>query len=317
MSNFSPTPSSLFFSKNDPQDQRLGDIVKSKSIDQLVVNNAFAILGYPDHEGIKLNGGRIGAGEAPQKIREFLYKMTPPVLAELPAIADLGDLKLDQPLELRHEQAKDVVSQLHVKQQRVISFGGGHDYAYADGAAFIQQYNTSKKKPVILNFDAHLDVRPIANGFNSGTPFYRLLTEFKDAFSFAEIGIQPQCNSPIHRQWAVDNGAFIFDLSEIQKGQGLASLWSHDLFRNLTTETPVFISFDIDGITSSEGGGCSQAWTTGLGTQDYLNFFNQLKTQADIRALGIYEVSPPLDIDNRTSKIAALLAYNFIMQDLL
>jgi formiminoglutamase len=317
VSKFSSVPGSLFFTKNDPQDLRLGDIVKSKTAEELVVNNSFAVLGYPDHEGIKLNGGRIGAAEGPQKVREFLYKMTPPVSQNLPVISDLGDLSLESPLDQRHEAAKETVYKLHQKQQRVISIGGGHDYGYADGAAFVQQYKNSKYKPVVLNFDAHLDVRPAVNGFNSGTPFYRLLSEFAGHFSFAEIGIQPQCNSPHHRQWALENGAHIFDLSDIQKGQGLASLWNHDLFRNLNSETPLFISFDIDGITSSEGGGCSQSWATGLGTQDYLNFFHQLKTQADIRALGIYEVAPSLDTDNRTSKIAALLAYHFIMQDLL
>jgi len=317
VSNFSFVPSSLFFTKNDPLDPRLGDIVKAKQIDELVVNNAFAVLGYPDHEGIKLIGGRTGAAEGPQKIREFLYKMTPAATTDLPIISDIGDLSLESLLAQRHEAAKEAVYKLHQKQQRVISLGGGHDYAYADGAAFIQQYKNSKYKPVILNFDAHLDVRPVVSGLNSGTPFYRLLSEFAGHFEFAEIGIQPQCNSPYHRQWATGNGAHIFDLSDIQKGQGLASLWNHELFRQLNSETPLFISFDIDGITSSEGGGCSQAWATGLGTQDYLNFFHQLKTQADIRALGLYEVSPPLDIDNRTSRIAALLAYHFMMQDLL
>lgn len=305
----------MFFSKNDPQDPRLGNIVKSKNSDELVVNNAFAILGYPDHEGIQLNSGRIGAAEGPAKIREHLYKMTPPVTTEFPMISDLGDLTLDSPLERRHEVVKDTVYKLHQKQQRVLSFGGGHDYGYADGAAFVQQYKNSKYKPVILNFDAHLDVRPAVNGFNSGTPFYRLLSEFAGHFSFAEIGIQPQCNSPYHREWAIKNGAQIFDLYEIQKGQGLASLWSYDFFRNLHSETPLFISFDVDAITSAEGGGCSQAWATGIGTQDYLNFFHQLKTQSDIRGLGLYEVSPPLDTDNRTAKIAALIAYHFIMQD--
>lgn len=317
MSKFSFVPASLFFSKNDPQDPRLGDIAKSKKTEELVVNNAYAVLGYPDHEGIKLNGGRTGASEGPQKIREFLYKMTPPQATDWPVISDIGDLSLDSPLGERHEAAKETVYRLHQKQQRVISLGGGHDYAYADGAAFIQQYKNSKQKPVILNFDAHLDVRPVVNGLNSGTPFYRLMSEFAGHFAFAEIGIQPQCNSPYHREWALKNGSRIFDLIDIQKGQGLASLWNDDFFRNLTPDTPIFISFDIDGITSSEGGGCSQAWATGLTTEDYLNFFRQLKTQSDVRALGIYEVSPPLDTDNRTSRIAALIAYHYIMQDLL
>ena len=36
---------------------------------------------------------------------------------------------------------------------------------------------------------------------------------------------------------------------------------------------------------------------------------------ADIRGLGIYEVSPPLDQNDQTSKTAALIAYNYLFQD--
>ncbi|HLR26945.1 MAG TPA: hypothetical protein VK112_13855, partial [Fodinibius sp.] len=35
------------------------------------------LLGFPSDEGVKRNGGREGAAEAPDEIRKELYKMTP------------------------------------------------------------------------------------------------------------------------------------------------------------------------------------------------------------------------------------------------
>src|SRR5260221_12442063 len=53
---------SLFYERNDPLDPRLGDLVKTASSPQEIkLQKAHAIIGYPDDEGIRLNGGRPGA----------------------------------------------------------------------------------------------------------------------------------------------------------------------------------------------------------------------------------------------------------------
>lgn len=307
-----PTHPGLFFSKNDPKDPRLGDLVKSISLsNENKTDNDFIIFGYPDDAGISLNGGRPGACEAPKTIRQFLYKMTPSIKNAAFSIFDLGDLDVRSNLEMRHDDAKSLNSFLHQKKLKTISLGGGHDYGYSDAGGFLDAYLTADEKPLVINFDAHLDVRPTTNGFNSGTPFYRLLTEYKDQFNFVEIGLQPQCNSVQHREWALEMGAHLYDLADIHSGR-MSSIFENPILKNLKKTTPVYISFDIDCLTSSEAGGCSQSWTTGLKLQECLDFISQLQKKSNIRGLGIYEVSPPLDIDNRTSKAAALLIYHFI-----
>ncbi len=313
MTAFRPISQKLFFSKNDPDDIRLGDLFKTTTVEELATSESFCLLGYPDDEGIKLNGGRIGAAGAPSVIRQYLYKMTP-----TPApthFFDLGDLQIESTLEIRHQKARETVQTLQSKKIKTISLGGGHDYGYSDASGFIKAHLSSGQKPVVLNFDAHLDVRPTTNGFNSGTPFYRLLNEFENQIEFAEIGAQPQCNSLKHREWALSKKAHIFNLKELQQNDGLMGLFTHPVFSKLTKTTPLFISFDIDGLTSTEAPGCSQSWVTGLKTEDYLRFFAKLAKLCDIRGLGIYEVSPPLDSNDQTSKTAALIAYNFLFQD--
>ncbi|AGH95291.1 formimidoylglutamase [Pseudobdellovibrio exovorus] len=311
-------PSDLFFSKNDPQDLRLGDLVKSSTRqDPSLKKNSFVISGYCDDEGIQLNGGRIGAAEAPLRIRQFLYKMTPPVLdLQSVTMCDLGNLELASSLAERHQQAEQLSYEHNQKGLRPLTFGGGHDYGFPDASGFVKAHLNSTKKPIVLNFDAHLDVRPPTNGLNSGTPFFRLLSAYENQFEFFEIGIQPQCNSVHHRQWARSKGACIFDSQFVQE-HGLLGLLQTNEFQKLEDKAPLFISFDIDALTSAEAPGCSQAWPTGFHLKDYLSLFAELKKRFDIRGLGIYEVSPPLDIDNYTSKAAALIAYHFLMQDVL
>src|ERR1700677_2279915 len=123
--NFKPTDQKLFFTKNDPDDPRLGDIVKPFT-DSENIDRTFVIQGYPDDEGIKLNGGRLGAAGAPQKIRKALYKMTPALEISPPPIRDLGDLETSKSLKDRHQIAYESVAKLLEKKAKALTFGGGH-----------------------------------------------------------------------------------------------------------------------------------------------------------------------------------------------
>jgi formiminoglutamase len=219
----------------------------------------------------------------------------------------MGDLvNKDRALSERHDKGRETVRTLATMQRRWLSFGGGHDYGYCDSAGFLDIH---KNDAVIINFDAHLDVRPTDKGFNSGTPFYRVLSEFSKQVEFAEIGIQNQCNSQTHISWAQNKGATIVTLDTVNS-EGL--LHTVKNFMQGKTSKKIFLSVDIDAFTSCEAPGCSQSWTTGLHIQDFIKTLQWLTMNFDVRGLGIYEVSPPLDQDNRTSKLAALIAHNFI-----
>ncbi len=248
-----------------------------------------------------------------QTIRQFLYKMTPTSLKYTTPFYDAGDLMPEHGLPLRHEKAQSHIKDLLLSKARVITFGGGHDYGYPDAAAFLEtSLQLYKKKPLVINFDAHLDVRPVKDQiFHSGTPFSRLLEKYRGQFNFIEIGLQNQCNSPNHRLWAQSQGAELVDLNDIAK-KGWDWIWWKPVLANLSVDTPVFVSFDIDAITAAEAGGASQAWATGLKVQDCLFFLEKLYSISNVLGLGIYEVSPPLDRDFQTSKTAALLAHGYI-----
>jgi len=302
----------LFFTKNDPQDKRLGDFVQDfnlKSINKFQEN--FVILGYPDDEGIHNNQGRAGAREAPDAIRKFLYKMTPATLSKKEfQLFDGGNLEIKESLFERHEFAAQKVQDL-LEVSHVISFGGGHDYGYADGKAFLKKFES--QKPLVINFDAHLDVRPFdREKITSGTPFFRLLEEFHD-FDFVELGIQPQCNSQNHYEWAFQKGARILTWPEVlYSGQDHTSIILQFLEPFILKRRPTFLSIDIDGFSNAYAPGASQSFATGFDPDCFFKVFHVLCKRLDVKVLGIYEVSPLLDQTDRTSLLAAQIAFERI-----
>jgi formiminoglutamase len=311
--------SKLFFSKKDASDPRLGDLVQA--FDGTVGDAVIA--GYPDEEGIQINGGRTGAALAPSVIRKHFYKMTPPLFGSGDLkLFDYGDLTIvsdtasretstrNSGLPGRHESVRAAVREVLLKKGRWVGLGGGHDYGFSDGAGFMDVF--AGQKPLVINFDAHLDVRPTASGFSSGTPFRRLLEEFKE-FEFWEIGIQSQCNSRAHLDWVAGRGARVIGLDEIRtSGIKLVEHVVRKMGDSLLRPRPAYLSIDIDGFSSAYAPGCSQSFATGFEPAEFFELFDLLCRRLDVRVLGIYEVSPPLDQDDRTSKLAALILHRFL-----
>jgi formiminoglutamase len=291
--------------KNDP---KLLDWLK-KDID----DSEYVIVGYPDDEGIKNNGGRKGASLAPDQIRKYFYKMRPSILSDSPAaeLYDYGNLKIEKSLEQRHSTAITFIERLLDQGKTIISFGGGHDYGYVDGKSFLNFCSDSTKKPLIINFDAHLDVRNLASGITSGTPFFRLLEE--DVFNFVEIGIQEQCNTKAHYEYVKAKGGHVLFLNDLYTEGQFDFKKFLRFFEALKIEdTTCFLSVDIDSFSNAFAPGCSQAFATGFHPEAFFAMFEYFIQNYYVRALGIYEVSPELDFDDHTSKLAALIAYKFL-----
>lgn len=271
------------------------------------------IAGYPDDEGIKLNGGRVGASQAPDRIRQHLYKMTPHFRAQSqPRLLDIGNLNVQAySLLERHEVARQSVTQTLSSSAIWIGLGGGHDYGYADGAGFLSSVRPDEN-PLIINFDAHLDVRPLKNGPTSGTPFFRVLSEFPKA-QLLEVGLQTQCNSKTHLQWLLDHGGRCLFLDEINVlGRDPAESILEFLNSDITKRRPTFLSVDMDSFANAFAPGTSQSFGTGIHPETFFKVLSVLLERLDVRILGLYETSPALDYDNHTSKLAALIVHHFI-----
>lgn len=290
--------------KHDPHDPRFSDFRT-----EIAAEASVHILGYPDDEGVQLNGGRPGTRQGPLEIRRAFYKMTPGPIKSL-QVWDAGDISLKLPLSERHQKAAAQVKTSLMADKFLLTLGGGHDYGYPDGKGFLEAFRKSKKKPVVLNFDAHLDVRPTDSGLTSGTPFYRLLEEFSEEFHFFEIGIQDHCNAQEHIQWCEKKKGKILYQRQIEK-QGLVNVLKKSLVK--FKSHPTFISVDIDGFSSAVAPGCSQSWPTGLEAREFFQALEFLFHHLEVKSVGIYEVAPPLEVGPLTSRLAALILYRSLI----
>ena len=328
--SFSSTDASLFFSRNDAQDRRLGDLARAlpamklpmeldATLREVVATEKgtrhFVLAGYPDDEGIRLNGGRPGAANAPDSVRRPLYKMTPgltPSHATGFQIWDAGNLlSAGASLEARHETVTKFARTALDNGVGWIGIGGGHDYGFPDAAAFIESIKAKSPsiRPLVINFDAHLDVRPTTKGLSSGTPFFRMLEKYPDV-DLIEIGIQGHCNSRSHLEWALSRGARVVTQEEVEtSGESLTTIVQRTMDDWLLRPRPVFLSVDIDGFSSAVAPGCSQSWATGFMPHDFFPCLQMLTGRLEVKMLGIYEVSPPLDQDDRTAKLAAQIIH--------
>src|SRR5882672_2507574 len=71
-----PAPPEYLFHRAD--DPRIGDIVEYWRGDAPKLKPGQAVLvGFPQDEGVRRNQGRAGASQAPGKIRQYLYRITP------------------------------------------------------------------------------------------------------------------------------------------------------------------------------------------------------------------------------------------------
>ncbi len=319
-----PTDRELFFSRQDPQDPRLGDRVRGLGVvstpdelSKVVTKNSYVLCGYPDDEGIRVNGGRPGAAQAPRAIRRPLYKMTPALSFTSGSLElfDAGDLlPTGGDLAARHAAAVTFARAALDKGARWIALGGGHDYGFSEADAYCEWALANGHRPLIINFDAHLDVRSTEKGLSSGTPFFRMIEKHHArGLDFVEIGIQSQCNSRAHVDWLQERGGRIILLDDwLASGEALETYVTREIEDLLIRPRPAFISVDIDAFSSAVAPGCSQSWATGLMPREFFATFELIVTRLDVRALGLYEVSPPLDQDDRTSKLAAQIAHHYI-----
>src|ERR1043166_5665195 len=165
-----------------PNDPRLGELVAKTSLDEAQV----VIVGCGQDEGVRRNGGRVGAAQAPAAIRQALLRLTTNGLDGL-KLFDAGDTPIEASLEQTHDAHRGRVKALLDAGKRVIVLGGGNDISYPDCSAL----TASAGDVLAFNIDAHFDVRD-EEPRNSGTPYRQLLEDGAiQPARFHEIGSVP------------------------------------------------------------------------------------------------------------------------------
>ena len=302
---------SLFFSKGDINDKRLGDIV-CKNVDEITSETKIAIIGCPQDIGVKRNGGRIGSSKAPFEIRKSFYKLTPfDVETELSIpeglIVDFGNIDVTGSLEKIHERLQNSVEFAISKNLTPIIIGGGHDITYPSCKGISNKFENVS----IINFDPHLDARPCNPLRNSGTSFRMLIEEgIINPKNVIVFGIQSGVNSENQYRWMKEQGVNLFTLPRIRKG-GFDNTLSEALEIALSTNA-LYTTIDIDSIMSAFAPGVSASATDGFTPNEILGLSRELGSQRKVICLDIAEVNLVYESDLRTSRLASQIILHFV-----
>lgn len=306
---------SLFYSRNDERDRRFGELIGQTEIGAVKAGSVI-ILGVPEDRGVTANKGRAGAAQGPDEIRRKLYKLTPGFHIDMEKLQvhDAGNLDTEGlSLEEVHLAEQSAVAAIVSRGALPIVLGGGHDLTYPGVAGLVEGAGIGRDGLGLINVDSHLDVRTDEEGINSGTSFYRALTQLPDKAlagdSFVEFGIQEQYNSPYYYNWVRSQGGHVYTLREVSERV-------MESFLNILTlagrnSHAVALSLDIDAVRSTEAPGASASNPSGLKAPELEKIAYLAGRSSNIRYLDIMEVSPPLDEDHRTAALAASALFWF------
>ncbi len=296
----SPPNEDLFFHKNDASDVRLGEIVSSEVKDYKRAD--IVILGCPQDEGVARNKGRLGARLAPDAIRRQFYKLTNFRINA--KIFDIGNTIIQATLEETHDVQTNIVKQILIDGKTLIVLGGGNDISYADGKAMAEVFGYENW--AAINIDAHFDIRADEIR-NSGTPYRGLLEEkLLNPKQFYEIAWQPQANSLIYFEYLQNLGVITISLDELRKN-GLFE----NILSTLDSRLSTFLGFDVDSVRASDAPGVSAPSPIGLSAEEFVSLAEFAGRNEQTKIIEFTEVNPNFDIDNRTTKLAAIAMHKF------
>jgi formiminoglutamase len=300
---------SLFFTRNDPNDPRLGEIVAWEKNDY--ASSDIVILGCPQDEGVRRNNGRTGAADAPRVIREQFYRLTPFNIKQ--RLFDAGDVSIGASLEETHENHCAVAKQILTDGKRLIVLGGGNDISYPDGRAMAEVFGPEKW--IGISVDSHLDVR-IAEQRNSGTHYRQLLEEGHLLPKyFYEVAYQTHFASPVYYKYLRDLGVNRISL-EILRSREQPDLELKENIRQRfigqSASLNTFFGFDIDAVRASDAPGSSAPSPLGLRAGEFITLVKYAASLANTKLIEFSEVNPKYDIDNATARLVAISMHRFI-----
>lgn len=313
-------PASVDRPATAPDDPRLGDLLANPRSGDV----AAVIVGFPVDEGVRRNGGRVGASHGPAAIRHWLHRMTPEprdegrMRAALGRVADLGDLASSGDLERDQEALAQVLAPHLAAGRTAIVLGGGHETAYGVFLA----HAMAKRRVFIANLDAHPDVRPLRElegrlVGHSGSPFRQAIEHPSHACAgYAVAGLQPAAVAAEHLSWMRSRGAtaaFIDELPRDAVGlvDPLAALppWRADSDER---HGSIMATLDLDAVEAASAPGVSAPSPAGLPVESWLASAERLGRDARVASLDLVELSPPHDPDGRTARLAAITIWRFL-----
>lgn len=294
---------------NDTDVLRMHQIMEYPDIAQFQeVQSDWIIAGYPSDVGVKKNLGRTGARFAPESIRKASGSI--PIHVPSLKLADAGDLILKGlSVSECQQMLKGLVETIHANDKKSIILGGGHDIMFPHASGIAEVYG--EKKLGVISFDAHFDNRPLIPeiGPTSGTGFNQLAVNNPE-IDVLIIGIQRIGNTRRLFRLADEYG-HAYHLAEDLCPANIAVM-ERSIYDLIARNDIVYVTVCMDVFASAYAPGVSAPTVCGLVPDiGFWHLWRVIKESGKVLALDIAEVNPELDVDDRTSRLAARLIFEW------
>jgi agmatinase len=256
-----------------------------------------ALIGIPWDE---MSSFMRGAAEAPPLIRAALFSEASNPFSESAisvtrdGIHDVGDIEATTG-ETMMQRIEIAIAELLEQGFHPIALGGDHAITFPILRAFAKRY----RRLSILHFDAHPDLYDELDGnrFSHACPFARIMEEGL-VERLVQVGIRTMTD---HQRQQVERfGVEVIEMRDYRDD------WPIDF------DTPVYISFDVDGLDPAFAPGVSHREPGGLSTRQAINTI--LNLNAEIVGADIVEFNPRMDVANLTETVCAKIVKEIAAQ---
>ncbi|PJD94867.1 MAG: formimidoylglutamase [Legionella sp.] len=307
LADYAPPNPDLWQGRMDTEDpERFFQKVRCiSSLDDLKKQpSSIVFLGFASDTGIKRNQGRAGAHLGPSHLKAQLAKL--PSFGSRSYI-DLGTIHCqNDDLESAQTQCAKLVDYCHQYGHTTVVLGGGHEVAWAHYQGLASHY----PKIGIINFDAHFDLRPHNSGEpgTSGTPFSQIAAfceKQNRPFQYCCVGIQQEGNTASLFKRAKELNVSYLSAKTLNQQNTTCQLAYLDNF--LLHTDSVYLSICLDVFAECYAPGVSAPQPLGLTPWQVLPLLKYIIQSGKVVSLDIAELSPPLDQDQKTARLAALI----------
>ncbi|WP_129692141.1 formimidoylglutamase [Gottfriedia acidiceleris] len=276
----------------------------------------FSIIGVPLS---KTSISHSGASFAPASIRKMLssystYHIEDQIDLKDFKVTDFGDITMHvTDFEESRNRIRSTISELlgQYKETMPIILGGDHGISFPCISAFAKERGTVG----VIQFDAHHDLRNTEDGGRSnGTPFRSLIDEgILKGEHLVQIGIRNFSNSAPYTEFGVNNGVTIYSMRDVRE-LGISKIIKESINHLVDKVDAIYISLDMDVLDQAFAPGCPAIGPGGMDSQTLLDGICYLASHPKVSGMDIVELDPTIDFRDMTSRIAAHVILNFLVE---
>jgi formiminoglutamase len=264
------------------------------------------MIGVPEDRGVAINRGRPGAAEGPAAFRAAFHRLA---RSTSPHLHDHGDVPCGAHHGDTHTALTASVQKVRTANAVPLVIGGGHDNSYGGIAGLVGQGRLG-----IINIDAHLDLRALEpdGSIGSGTPFRRLIDDgIAEGADLVEFGYHDHCTPPDLLAYARAHDVRLWRWDDVRDDP--VSRFGALLGDLAASCDHVAISLDLDAIVASAAPGVSAPAVHGFSPMDVRGMLILAGRCPQVAYLDVMELNPRVDLQGVTARLAAVLAWHYLI----